>query len=86
MARHSSVLSQPLNLVWLVVGIVVAVSVITALLPTMTTSFDQLTTNATQVNNPIVKAVSPAIPFMVGVGILGIILIPVMLILKKVKL
>jgi len=86
MTSHKSVISQPINIVWMVIGIVILVSVLVSLLPTLNDSFNTLQTNATQINNPIVKSVAPAIPFMVGVGLLVLILLPVMVILKKVKL
>ena len=79
----NNLLNNPINLVWLVIGIAIMVSVLTSLLPTLTSSFDTLQTCATQINNPLVRAIAPVLPLLVGVGLLMLILMPVFVLIKK---
>ncbi|MEM4531383.1 MAG: hypothetical protein QXY39_05925 [Thermofilaceae archaeon] len=74
-----SALSLPL----LVVGIVVLISIVVALWSTLEQNLSQLANvNST---NPLVTAIRPALPLLVGVALLLFLLFPIAVAIKKFK-
>jgi len=54
------------------VSIIVAAIIVAAMFPTLDSALANLTNAMQQSSNPLIKAISPAIPYMVGLVILGL--------------
>ncbi|MEM4501259.1 MAG: hypothetical protein QW512_03920 [Thermofilaceae archaeon] len=81
--KGSMSIKSALSLPLLVVGIVVLVAIVVALWGTLEQNLAQLANvNST---NPLVTAIRPALPLLVGVALLLFLLFPIAVALRKLK-
>ena len=83
--KGSTVVGSAVDIVILVIAAMIAFIVVAALFPSLNSAASDLENAATNSNNTLLKALAPVIPYLLGIGLFIVILIPINILVDSIR-
>ena len=80
----SSLISVGFNLIFAIISAVIAFVIVAKMFPTISDAAYELQTAASQSNNTLIQILAPVMPYIIGIGLLVVIMLPINYLLDRI--